>query len=126
MMHHRVDPDAGTSAPAIVPARLDALVRLAPGTDAVAYLDVEAGTVLGTSSEAGQRQETLDALCALAGRLRRAQGAGAAVVAPRLETIVLAPAAPGHGDVVAFFFDPECPPGAARAAAAAALDRWPG
>jgi hypothetical protein len=126
MMHHRLDTDDGMSAPSVVTARLDTLVGQAPRADAVAYLDVAAGTVLGTSSGAGQRQETLDALCALAGRLAGGPGGGAATVATRLETIVLAPAMPGRGDMLAFFFDPECPAETAREAAGAALESWPG
>ena len=126
MMHRQVDPAGSTSAPAVVTARLDALARQAPGADAVAYLDTAAGTVLGTSSEAGQSQETLDALCALAARVIGPQGHGATLLATRLETVVLAPAVPGRGDALAFFFDPECPPEAARGAAAAALAHWPG
>jgi hypothetical protein len=125
MMHRQVESEGSTSAPAVVTARLDELARHAPGADAVAYLDTAAGTVLGTSSEPGQSQETLDAVCALAARVIGAQDDGTTLVATRLETVVLAPATPGRGDALAFFFDPECPPEAARDAAGVALAHWP-
>jgi hypothetical protein len=107
-------------------ARLDALKSAHPEIAALVYLDFRAGTVLGTSSDAGKPQEALDALCRTAAVFLDGPflGGDAALLATPLDLITVHRAPDEPGAALCLLFDPGLDPAVARAVAEATAEGW--